>query len=119
MVIIMASTPLNLYPLPGDNFNISDPDERIRFKIPYISGSNMDMYLELALDSGFTQVVFRRYTWQDTSIWTYYNGSAYVEWPSNGVNPIYYGNEARINIYGLIDPHQPILYWRVRGVVRP
>jgi hypothetical protein len=118
--VYRISTPLNIFPLDGEDFNISDSTERIRFNIPNdISGTdNIHLHIQLALDADFVQVVFERYTWQDTSIWTYYNGTGFVEFPTAGIPPSEQGAECRVNIFGQISLHQPILYWRVRGVIR-
>ena len=110
--IYSITTPVNLFPLNNEDMDLEN--EEIRFYIPYgSSGDNMDIQLDIYSGS---RVILTLFSWQFQSRWTYWDGSSFVQWPVSGIGIAQQGNEARINIDGLID--SGIFNWRVRGVVR-
>ena len=106
------------YPISGDKYIINDSDERITFIIP-TSKSNIDIQLQLSKVENYATKVLDISSQQDTSIWEYYNGSDWLEWPSDGVPNTYSGNAGRVNIYGLVGLDDlTFSYLRMRGIIR-
>jgi hypothetical protein len=122
--IVRIGIPYKIYPVGIDqDYNLSDPDERIRFRIPFDSdGDNMDIHIQVASDAGFTNIIGNFYSWQYAGRWTYYDGSSFVAWPSAGIPPTSQLQEGRFRIQGLINPEdliqRGVWYWRLRGVNR-
>lgn len=119
--IVRLSPGYKIYPVGNQDYNLSDPDERLRFKIPFSSdGYKVHIHIQVAADAGFTNVIGNFYSWQHEGRWTYWNGTDFVDWPSDGIAPADQWEEGRFRIQGLINPEdlisRGVWYWRIRGV---
>lgn len=116
--IAYVGNTLITYPVSGIRYVINDSNERITFDIP-TAKSNIDIQLQLSKVSDYATKVLDISSYHNVSIWEYYDGAAWQEWPSDGVPNTYSGNGGRVNIYGLVSYSDlPFLYIRMRGIIR-
>lgn len=77
-----------------------------------VNQKNIHCEIQVARDENFTDIEKDLQTWKDDGF-EFYNGSAWVPYPKDGVPPAYYGKQARITI-PLTEGKK---WWRVRGGV--
>ena len=99
---------------------VSPPDQseqispvEFKWKIPSSADNkNIHCHIQIATDENFSSIEVEKKTYKDSGF-QYWNGSSWVDYPTNGVSSEFYGNEARI----IIPLSLGTKYWRVRGAI--
>lgn len=99
---------------PADTATEVQSDEPLVFTIPDSTYSKIHFHIQYDMVNTFDSVnLIEHKTWEDTTGWEYWNGSAWTTFPADGVANTYSGNNAR---YTPSDLLEGTWYRRIRAM---